>query len=194
MTTPAAWPSGKNEAKTRYDSDYPAGQAQPGRAASDQGPAHGVIGEMAGLLRDVRGSMMTDGFLLGAVTIGLALEARLSAQAIRADLAGAVDLGLLGVVLICWLVTVSLLAWTSRSVLGAVSKLRRVTGAPLDPRPGWVTIPPTGADPAEWTLHRAHLLLGAAHQARYRMRFADTWTYLTGGAFLAWTLIMIVGW
>jgi hypothetical protein len=56
-----------------------------------------------------------------------------------------------------------------------------------------VTLPPTGADPAEWTWSRAYLLLGAARRARYRMQFADTWTYFTAGCFLAWTAIGILG-
>ncbi|HWG62684.1 MAG TPA: hypothetical protein VG253_13320, partial [Streptosporangiaceae bacterium] len=47
----------------------------------------------------------------------------------------------------------------------------------------WVTLPPVGADPAVWTWNRAYLLLGAARLARYRMQFADTWTYFTGGGY-----------
>ena len=77
-------------------------------------------------------------------------------------------------------------------MLNALSELRGLTGAPLDPRPGWVTLPPTGADPADWTWSRAYLLLGAAYMARYRMQFADTWTYFTGGCFLAWTLVTVL--
>jgi hypothetical protein len=29
--------------------------------------------------------------------------------------------------------------------------------------------------------------------ARYRMQFADTWTYLAGGCFLVWTAIIVLG-
>jgi hypothetical protein len=148
---------------------------------------------MADLLRDTRGSLMTDGCLLGAITIGLALEAGLSARAFRPSLAGVINLGLLGGIVFCWLVAVFLLARASRPALSTVSELRWVTGAPLDPRPGWVTLPPVGADPAEWTWNRAYLLLGAARLARCRMEFADTWTYFTSGCFLAWTMIIILG-
>jgi hypothetical protein len=148
---------------------------------------------MADLLRDTRGSLMTDGCLLGAITIGLALEAGLSARAFRPSLAGVINLGLLGGIVCCWLVAVFLLARASRPALSTVSELRWVTGAPLDPRPGWVTLPPVGADPAEWTWNRAYLLLGAARLARCRMEFADTWTYFTSGCFLAWTMIIILG-
>jgi hypothetical protein len=56
-----------------------------------------------------------------------------------------------------------------------------------------VTLPPVRADPAEWTWNRAYLLLGAVRLARYRMRLADTGTYLAGGCFLAWTAIIILG-
>ncbi len=129
----------------------------------------------------------------GEITIGFALEAGLSARAPRPSLAGVINLGLLAGIVVCWLAAVFLVARAGRPVLSTLSELRWVTGAPLDPRPGWVTLPPVGADPAEWTWNRAYLLLGAARLARYRMQFADTWTYFTGGCFLAWTMIIILG-
>ena len=144
-------------------------------------------------MRDTRASIMADGCILSAISIGIALEGGPSARALRPSLLGVTNLGLLCGVLACWLVAAFLLARASRPVLNAVSELRWVTGAPLDPRPGWVTLPPVGADPAEWTWNRAYLLLGAARLARYRVQFADTWTYFTGGCFLAWTLIIILG-
>jgi hypothetical protein len=133
--------------------------------------------------------MITDGCLLGAITIGFAMEAGLSARALRPSLTGVISLGLLGAIVCCWLMAAFLLARASRPALNTVSELRWVTGAPLDPRPGWVTLPPVGADPAQWTWNRAYLLLGAARLARYRMQYADTWTYFTGGCFLAWTAL-----
>jgi hypothetical protein len=194
MTSSAIWPSAKNDAKSPYHDGYRPAPAPPAQALTDQAPAHEVISEMADLLRDVQGSMVADGCLLGAITIGLALEAGLSAHVLRPGLAGVVSLALLGGVLACWLAAAFVLVRASRPVLNALSEVRWRIGAPLDPRPGWVTLPPTGADPAEWTLNRAHLLVGAAHRARYRMQFADTWTYFTAGCFLVWTMIVILGW
>ena len=191
MTAPATWPTRKNEVTSAGDDDA-GNQVPPGQALPDPEPAHAVIGEMADLLRDTRGSMVTDGCLLGAITIGLALDAGLSSRAPAQALVDVINLGLLSGIVICWLAAVFLLARASRPVLNAVSELRRVTGAPLDPRPGWVSLPPVGADPAEWTWNRALLLLGAARLARYRMRLADTWTYFTGGCLLAWTAIIIL--
>ena len=165
MTAPAAWPTRKREATPHGDDD--AGeQAPPARALPDQGPAGAVIREMADLLRDTRGSMLADGCILGGIAIGLALEAGLAARALRPGLPGLVNLGLLGGMVFCWLVAAFLLARAGRPVLNAVSELRWVTGAPLDPRAGWVTLPPVGADPAEWTWNRAYLLLGAARLAQ----------------------------
>jgi hypothetical protein len=149
---------------------------------------------MADLLRDTRVSLTADGCLLSAITIGFALEAAPSARALHPSLAGVINCGLLSAMIICWLAATYLLARASRPVLSTLSELRWVTGTPLDPRPGWVTLPPVGADPAEWTWNRACLLLGAARLARYRMQYADTWTYFTGGCFLAWTITIIVGW
>jgi hypothetical protein len=148
---------------------------------------------MADLMRDTRSNMMADACILGAITVGVALEAGLSAHALRPSLLGLTNLGLLGGVLACWLAAAFLLARAGRPVLNAVSELRWVTGAPLDPRARWLTVPPAGAHPAEWTWNRAHLLLGAARLARYRMQFADTWTYLAGGCFLIWTVVITIG-
>lgn len=191
MTAPAAWPAQGHEAIQLSDDD--GRQVAPGQALSEHEPAHVLIGEMADLLRDIRACMVTDGCLLGGVTVGFGLEAGQAALALRAGLAGVIDLGLLGAIAVCWLAAAFLLARASRPVLNAASGLRRVTGAPLDPRPGWVTLPPVGADPAEWTWDRAYLLLGAAQMARHRMRYADTWTYVTGGCFLTWTMLVILG-
>jgi hypothetical protein len=193
MTAPAAWPSRKSEATPLGYYDYAGEPAPPDRARPDQGPAGAVIGEMADLIRDTRGSMMADGCILGAITIGIALEASLSARVLRPSLLGVANVGLLGGVLACWLVAVFLLARAGRPVLNAVSELRWVTGAPLDPRAGWLTLPPVGAHSAEWSWNRAHLLLGAARLARHRMQFADTWTYLAGCCFLVWSAIIALG-
>jgi hypothetical protein len=187
MTARPTWPTGKTEVATGNDDD----DETP--FLPDRAPAHVVISDMADLLRDTRASMMKDGCLLGAITIGFALEAGLSARELRFSPAGVINLGLLAGIVVCWLAAVFLLAWAGRPVLSTLSELRWVTGAPLDPRPGWVTLPPVGADPAEWTWNRAYLLLGAARLARYRMQYADTWTYFTGGCFLAWTVIVMLG-
>jgi hypothetical protein len=192
MTAPAAWPSRRRESAPA-GSDYAGERASPVRAVPDQGPAGAVIGEMADLMRDTRAGLLADGCILGAIMIGVALEAGLSAGTSRPSLLGVINLGLLGGVLACWLVAVFLLARAGRPVLNAVSELRWVTGAPLDPRAEWLTLPPAGANPAEWSWNRAHLLVGAARLARCRMQFADTWTYLAGGCFLVWTAIVILG-
>lgn len=193
MTAPTAWPSEKNETKTSYETARDGERASPGQEPSDYEPAHVVIAGMAGLLRDIQSGMVTDGCLLGGVTIGLALETGPAARALRGGPAGVATLCLLGGVVFCWLVAVLLLVRASRPVLSAVSELRWVTGAPVDTRPGWVTLPPVGADPEVWTWNRAYLLVGAARMSRERMQYADTWTYFTGGCFLAWTLIIILG-
>ena len=192
MTAPAIWPTQKYEATEPIDDDTGKTAASAQVRPGDE-PPHALISEMADLLRDTRASMVTDGCLLGAISIGLAVEAGLAVRALRASLVGLVSIGLLGGTAFCWLAAISMLALAGRPVLNAVSELRWVTGAPLDPRPGWVTLPPVGADPAVWTSNRAYLLLGAARLTRYRMQIADTWTYCTSGCFLAWTVVVILG-
>src|ERR1700760_2931081 len=178
MTASATW----NE-RTAASDDLAGGRAEPGPGPGDHEPAHVVIGEMAGLLLDTRARVVTDACLLAAVTVGFALEAGLSARVRRPGPAGVINLGLLAGIVCCWLVAVFLLARASRPVLGALGRLRWATGAPIDPRPAWVTLPPVGADPAQWTWNRAYLLLAAARGTAERMRWADTWTCFTGGCF-----------
>ncbi len=148
---------------------------------------------MAGLLRDTRGSMLMGGGVLSAITVGMALEAAFSARALRPDVVGVANAGLLCGLLFCWLRAVILLALAGRPVLNLLSELRWKAGAPLDPRPRWTTLPPIGTDQEEWTWVRAHLLLGAARLARYRIQLADTWTYAAAACFMAWTVLVFLG-
>lgn len=193
MPAPAAWPTRKNN-PLPSDDGHGRRQALPPSGPADQVAAHVVVSNMADLLRDTRWSMVTDGCLLGAVATGLALEAGHYAGAGQPVLAGVVNLSLLAGILVCWLTAACLLAWAGRPVLNAVSELRWRTGSPLDPRPKWVNLPPVGADPADWTWERAYLLVGAASWSWYRTHFADTWTYLAGGCFLALTMLVMLGW
>lgn len=163
------------------------------RSQPDQGPAQEVIGEMAWLLRDTRGSMLLGGSVLSAITIAIGLEAAFAGHAVRPGAAGAVNAGLLSGLLLCWLTAVIMLALASRPVHNALSEMRWKTGAPVDPRAGWLTLPPTGTDPEEWTWTRAHLLLGAARLARRRAQLADTWTYVTAACFGVWIVMILLG-
>ena len=193
MPARPSWPSRPGD---EYDTDYD--HARPDHAVldqelSDRGPAHGVIAEMAVLLRETRGSMIVGGTMLGAVTIGIALEAAFSARAVRPGVVGAVNVGLLCGLFFCWLRAVILLGLAGRPVLNSLSELRWKTGAPLDSRPGWLTLPQAGADSQEWTWTHAYLMLSAARLARSRVQLADTWTYVTAAYFLLWTVIVFLG-
>lgn len=187
MIATAAWPSERNEAA------HAGGQGPPAEAPEDNERAHVVIAAMADLVRDTGANAIADACILSAVSIGVSVETGLAVRVLRPGLAGVLNVGGLGVLLACWLAAVVVLAWASRPVLNRVSQLRWVTGAPLDPRPEWVTLPPVRASPADWTWDRAYLLLGAARLARYRMRYADTWTYVAGGCFLVWSALVILG-
>jgi hypothetical protein len=184
MTASPSWPSRSAEAPPP-NSDH--------SVRDSPVPAHEVISEMASLLRDNRTELITDACLLGAVIVGAAYEAGHWVSALRPGLAGLAGVVALGAMLLCWLAAAGTLIWAGRPVLNRLSELRWVTGAPLDPRAGWVTLPPVGADPADWTWNRAYLLLGAARLARGRLQYADTWTYLAGGCFLAWTAVVVLG-
>jgi hypothetical protein len=188
MTTRPSWtpgPAGGHHADAK--------PAPPNRVLPDDRPAQEVIGVMAELLRDTRGNTLLGGIVLGAATIGIALEAAFPGRAVRPDAAGAVNAALLCGLLSCWLRAAILLALAGRPVLNTLSELRWKTGAPLDPRARWLTLPPTHTCPEEWTWTRAHLLLGAARLARYRTQLAGTWAFITAAYLLVWTAIVFLG-
>lgn len=192
MTARPAWPSGPADRSNTQD-DSADDQPRADYVLPDDGPAYAVIGEMAGLLRETRGNMLACAGLLSAVAIGIAAETGVSAGVPHSLLADVINIGLMCPLFCCWLVAAVFLAIAGRPVLNALSEIRWVTGAPLDPRAPWLTLPPFGAHPEGWTWIRAHLLLGAARLARHRMQLADTWTCIAAACFLVWIAIMSAG-
>jgi len=191
-TPRASWPSGPSG----YYQDEVAvqDQAAPNRLPSEQTEAMGVISELAILLRDTRFYLSISAGTLAAITLGVALEAAFSGWAARRGAAlGIVNFALLCGLLACWLRALLLLVTSGRPVVNTLSELRWRTGAPLDTRAPWLTLPPVGSNPEEWTWIRAHLLVGAARLTRHRLQRADTWTYVTAGAFLVWTAFLLLG-
>lgn len=163
------------------------------REAPDRGPAQDVIEEMAGLLRDTRGSMLLGGSVLSGLTIGIALEAALSPSVLRPGLGGVVSVSLLGCVIICWLRAAALRLLANRPVLDQLNDHRWRTGAPLDPRVRWLNLPSPEDSQAAWDWTRTNLMLGAARVRRERLHLADTWTFIAVACFLLWTVTVLLG-
>jgi hypothetical protein len=192
MTATPTWPSGPS-GSYRTDGDYLHEQPQSDLARFDEEPAYPLIGEMAGLLRSTRGSMLAGASVLSSIAIGAALQAGIWAKVLRLSPAGVINLGLMSGLALSWVVAVLLLASAGRPVLNALGDLRWRTGAPLDPRPTWLTLPPVGAGGEEWSWTRAHLLVGAARLSRYRIQLADTWTFVAAAFFVACTAVFLLG-
>ena len=174
---------------------YSFGEDQLGadRETADRGPAQETIEEMATLLRDTRGSMFLGGIVLSALTVGIALEAALAPSVLRPGLAAVVYVSLLGCVMVCWLRAAALLLLAHRPVLDQLNDLRWHTGAPLDPRVHWLSLPSPEDSEAAWDWARVNLVLGAARVRRERLHRADTWTFITVGCFLAWIVAILLG-
>ena len=171
-------------------------QLNVGREAPDRGPAQEVIAEMARLLRDTRGSLLLGGSVLSILTIGIALEATLSPSVLRPGLdpvVGVACVGLLGCVVLCWLRAAALLLLASRPVLDQLNEHRWRTGAPVDPRVRWLSMPSVVDSEVAWTWTQVNLMLGAARIRRQRLHLADTWTFITVACFLAWTVAVLLG-
>jgi hypothetical protein len=194
MTVRSTWPSGPAGKFEDSADDYAPEPAPPDQAQPDQYPPHAIIGEMAALLRETRTEMLTAGGMLAAITLGIALETGLATRALQPGAIRALNIGLLLGLLFCLFSAAGLLALAGRPTVSALNELRWITGSPVDPRPRWVSLPPVGADPDQWTWIRAHLLVGAARLSRLRIQQADTWTYATAVYFLVWTAVVVIGW
>jgi hypothetical protein len=153
----------------------------------DRGLAQEVIGDMAELLNDTRPTVHLGGGILAALAIGIAVEAAFSPALPGGGTARIVGIVLLICLILCWLLATARLILASRPILGILSDHRWKAGAPLNPRPRWLTLPPIKASPEEWTWVRAHLLLGAARLRMERTQAALNWTLIATGLFLAWT-------
>lgn len=157
-----------------------------------RGNAQDIIGEMARLLGDARPDLLLGGGVLSAIAIGIAVEARFSPSALRPGAAGVAYVGLLACLVACWLRTVALMAFTDSQVFGVLSEFRWLTGAPLDTRAPWLSVPSVGDGEAEWSWTRAHLLLGAARARMERAHLALTWALVTAAFFLVWTAVIFL--
>jgi hypothetical protein len=183
MMTGPSWP--------RADGYFPDDGRDRARPDADAG--RDAIAEMAGLLRDTGSSVLAAGAILAAITLGIALEVAFSGRVLRPGPAGVASGLLLCAMLCCWLRAVSLLALSGRPVLDALGELRWRTGAPADPRPRWLTLPPVDAAPEEWSVMRAHLLLAAARLGRERAQHTVTWALVTAACFAVWTVALLAG-
>jgi len=78
-------------------------------------------------------------------------------------------------------------------VLDQLNDHRWRTGAPLDPRARWLTMPSVEDSEAAWNWTRVNLMLGAVRIRRERLHRADTWTFITVTCFLVWTVAVLLG-
>lgn len=163
-----------------------------GRDLPDRGPAQEVIGEMAWLLRDTRGSMLLGGSVLSGIAAGIGVETAFSSSVLRPGLAGLACVVTLTVLILCWIRAGVLLLLAGRPVLDQLNDHRWRTGAPVDPRVQWLTLPAVEENAAEWNWARVNLLLGSARIRRERSHLADTWTFITAAFFLVWTALVFL--
>jgi hypothetical protein len=170
------------------------GDAGPSRIPTSESPgrAQEVIGEMAWLLCDARGGMLLGGSVLSGIAIGVSVEAALSPAVIRPALAGLGAVAVLAVMIGCWLRAATLILLSGRPVLGQLSAHRWRTGAPVDPRVRWLTVPPAGAGAAAWDWTSVNLLLGAVRIRCERVHLAQVWTLVTAAAFGVWTVLIVL--
>jgi len=193
MAATLAVPAEAMRGRRSFGADHPgADRDQLDRELPDRGPAQEAIAEMAWLLRDTRGSMLLDGSVLSAMTIGIAVETAFSPSVLRPSAVGLACGALLAGLIMCWLRAGVLLLLAGRPVLDQLNDQRWRAGAPLDPRRvRWLTIAPAEENADAWA--RVSLLLGAARIRRERIHLVDTWTFITAGCFLAWTAAVLLG-
>ncbi len=169
----------------------PDGRAPDGRDAAGRESAQELLAEMAALIRDTRPSLVVSGSVAAAVLLGLATESVLRPLTGRGP--GAVAaIALFAVVALCLLRTLTLIVLAGLPLAQSLSQQRVVSGAPLDPRAPWASIPVPGTDPQAWTWARAHLLLSQARFRADRIQAATSWALVTAAMFLAWTSVVLL--
>jgi hypothetical protein len=85
---------------------------------------------------------------------------------------------------------VALLLLAGRPLLDQLSDFRWRTGAPVDPRVRWLSVPSAADSEAAWNWTRVNLLLSAARARRERLHLADTWTFVAMAVFVVWTAVL----
>jgi hypothetical protein len=157
----------------------------------DGDDAQQLLAEMAALIRDSRPYLIVSGAVAAAVLIGLATEAAL--VPVGGPGPGAVAAGALYVlVALCLLRTLILIMLAGLPLSQALSQQRVSSGAPLDPRAPWASVPPPGTFAEPWGWSRAHLLLSQARFRAERIQSAATWALVTTVAFLACTAVVLL--
>ena len=128
------------------------------------------------------------GAAAGAIAIGTAIEAAALPLISRTG-PGVAVVGILFLILVlCLLRTVTLFVMSGLPLGRVLDEQRVRTGAPLDPRARWATIPAPGDVPGlPWGWDRAYLLLSQARFRAERIQAAMNWALVTTGAFLAFT-------
>jgi len=169
-----------------HTTDLPGHDGEP----ADNG-AREVLGEMASLLRDSTPGLTLCAAGLGTITIGLAIETVAVPMAPRPAAAVVACAALFGILVLCWLRAVTLLVLAGLPLGRALGQQRAHTGAPVDPRAPWASIPAPGAGAGQWRWARVHLLLSQARLRSERIQGALNWTLVTTASFLAWTAALL---
>jgi hypothetical protein len=184
------WPQTTEPAQLGMAAD-PGGRGADSRDAASQESAQELLAEMAALIRDTRPSLVVSGSVAAAVLAGLATESVVLPLTGRGP--GAVAaIALFAAVALCLLRTLSLIVLAGLPLAQSLSQQRVASGAPLDPRAPWASIPGPGTDPRSWTWARAHLLLSQARFRADRIQAATSWALVTAAMFLAWTSVVLL--
>src|ERR1700760_5071293 len=192
------WPQTPDRARLAMasgpDGRAPDGRAPDGRDAAgetSEESAQELLAEMAALIRDTRPSLVVSGSVSAAVLAGLATGSVLVPLTGRGPGTGA-TVALFAVGAACLLRALALIVLAGLPLAQSLSQQRVVSGAPLDPRAPWASIPAPGTDARSWTWARAHLLLSQARFRADRIQAATGWALVTAASFLVWTSVVLL--
>jgi hypothetical protein len=177
---------------------WPAEAAEAAEGPDDTGitneygeSARELLAEMAALIRDTRPYLIVSSAVAAAVLIGLAVEA--ATVPVGGPGPGAVATGALFVlVALCLLRTLTLIVLAGLPLGQALSQHRVTSGAPLDPRAPWASVPRLEAPSSTWGWNRAYLLLSQARFRAERIQTATTWALITAAVFLAFSAVLLL--
>ena len=151
-----------------------------------------TLREMAEMLRDARPGMLVSGITVAAVTVGVAVETVAVPVKLHAGVGTVIYLGLLAVVALCVIRTAILMIVAGRPLMDQLGELRRLTGAPVDPKVPWTPMRRLPVMSPRAVGERAQAVLAAAHFRNSRIHLALTWATFAIVCFCAWSLALLI--
>jgi len=154
--------------------------------------ADDTLDATAELLSDARPALVVSGVVISAVIIGVAVEEVVLPMNLHAGARSVVCAAMFAVLVVSVIRTVSLMITAGRQLTDELGELRRLIGAPVDPRAPWTQVRRQAPISTALWRERAQAVLAAARVRKLRAYLALGWAATAVICFAAWTLVPLI--